>query len=150
MPFEVNIHTGEADTMTRKTLSISIVSMFLLLAGFVLAEPNMKPGKWEITTKTEMAGMPAQTMTHIQCIAKSNLVPMSEEAGEQCKVTDVVTSGSTVSFKISCAGQGGGMSGTGTVTYDGDTMNGTMTMTISGADLTVKNTLTGKYLGACD
>jgi len=141
------LNTGKEFEVTRKVIN---VSMFLLFAGFVLAEPNMNPGKWEITTKTEMAGMPAQSMTHVQCITKNDLVPMSEEAGQQCKVTDVKTSSNTVSFKIACGGQGGGMSGAGTITYDGDTMNGIMTMTISGADMTVKNTLNGKRLGDCD
>jgi hypothetical protein len=136
--------------MSRKIFLISIVSMFVLLLGIVWAEPNMNPGKWEITTKTEMAGMPAQSITHVQCIDKSDLVPMSEDAGQQCKVTDIKTSGDTVSWKITCGGQGGGMTGTGTITYSGDSMSGSMTMTISGTDMTVKNVITGKRIGDCD
>lgn len=136
--------------MARKALFVSIAGMFVLLGCTVLAGPNMNPGKWEITTRTEMAGLPTQSLTHLQCITQNDMVPMSEEASQQCKITDVQTSGNTLSFNIACGDQGGGMSGTGTITYDGDTMNGTMTMTVSGADMTVKNTLTGKRIGACD
>ncbi len=136
--------------MMRKTSLIGIFSVSVLLLATLWAQPNMNPGKWEITTKTEMAGMPAQSLTHTQCITASDLVPVGGDASQHCKVTDVKTSGNTVSWKITCGGQGGEMSGTGTITYEGDSMNGTMTMSIPGTEMTIKNVITGKRIGECD
>lgn len=130
-----------------------IWSAMVLLVVFALdawAGPQMNPGKWEITTTTEMAGMPPQTLTHIQCITNEDLVPMSGDADQECQVTDVTTQGNTVSWKITCGGQGGGMSGTGRVTYEGDRMHGSMEMIIAPYGTPVKNTLLGRRLGACD
>jgi hypothetical protein len=136
--------------MGYKMIFTGSISIFVLSLSTVWAGLNLNPGKWEITTKTEMAGMPAQSQTHTQCINKNELVPTSNDANQQCKVTDIEINGNTVSWKITCGGQGGGMSGTGTTTYEGDTLKGSMSMTITGTDMTVKNTLTGKRIGDCD
>ena len=129
---------------------MSVVGIIALSAGAAWAGPQMNPGKWEITTKTEMAGMPAQSLTHTQCITNDDLVPMSGDANNNCKVKNMKTSGNTVSWEMTCEGQGGGMDGTGEVTYTGDTMEGKMEMTIRGMGMKVKNTLSGKRIGPCD
>lgn len=138
--------------MTRKTVLIAIIASLALVTGYAWAGPQMNPGKWEITTKTEMAGMPPQTVTHTQCITDNDLVPMSQDANQECQVTDVRTVGNTVLWKITCGGQGGGgrMEGTGQVTYQGDTMQGFMEMTIADYNMQVKNTLYGRRVGDCD
>ncbi len=135
--------------MSRKIFLSALVS-FTSLAVVALAGLQMNPGKWEITTQTEMAGMPPQTMTHTQCITSDDLVPMSGDANVECQVTDVQVNGNTVSWKMSCGGQGGGMSGTGQVVYEGNRMQGVMQMTITGYGTQVKNTLIGRRIGACD
>ncbi len=136
--------------MVRTRIFMSIIGVMALSAGTAWAGPDMNPGKWEITTKTEMAGMPAQSLTHTQCITNDDLVPMSKDANNTCQVKNMKTSGNTVSWEITCEGQGGGMDGTGEITYDGDTMEGKMEMTIKGMDMKVKNTLSGKRIGTCD
>jgi len=128
--------------------SIAVVSITLMI-GAAWAESLMKPGQWEITTTTEMAGMPPQSMTHTQCITSDNVIPMSKDANKECQVTDIKTRGNTVSWKISCGGQGGKMKGTGSVTYNGNSMNGVMDMTIVSHGTKVKNTLSGRRVGAC-
>ena len=113
---------------------------------------NLNPGLWEITTVTEMVGMPGAApppMTFPQCITPDNLVPQSEGETEVCQVSELAVDGNTVSWKLTCSGQGGGMEGTGTITYNGDTMEGTMEMTMTMANMQVKNTLTGKRIGEC-
>ena len=135
--------------MARKVFLIGMFSMIALSLGTVWAEPRMNPGMWEITTRTEMAGMPPQSMTHTQCVTNNDLVPMGRGANQECQVTDIQTSGSTVTWKISCGGRGGGMTGTGSVTYNGDRMKGTMEMTIPGSNMKVKNILSGKRIGNC-
>ena len=139
--------------MIKKTVMLVVVfSIALCLGTAFAAGPNMKPGKWEITTQTEMEGMAMSIppITHTQCIKGDELVPQSQEANQECQVTDIKTSGDTVSWKIVCSGQNGGMEGTGEVTYKGDTMEGTMDMVIQGAGMQVKNKISGKRIGDCD
>ncbi len=136
--------------MSKNVFLLAMIVCLTLLASLCWAGPQMKPGKWEITTKTEMAGMPAQSSTHVQCITGDDLVPMDRNQGQQCQVTDVKTIGNTVSWKITCKGQGGEMTGTGEITYEGDHMQGSMEMTIPGYGSQIKNTLSGHRIGPCD
>lgn len=133
--------------MAKKIIIPSVVISIVLLVGYAWAEPQINPGKWEITTTTEMAGMSPQSQTHTQCITADDMVPMSEDANQECQVTDITTEGNTVSWRISC---GGNMNGTGSVTYSGDSMNGTMSMTIEPYGTKVHNTLSGWRIGPCD
>lgn len=131
------------------------VFVFALAFSFSVAwaEPNFNPGKWEITTTTEMTGVPGMKIppvTHTQCFEKGDIVPQSEEGSEECSVSDIRIDGNTVSWKIACSGQNGGMSGTGEATYAGDTMKGTMIMIMPGAGMKITNTLRGKRIGSCD
>lgn len=136
--------------MLKKVFCLVFIFSFIVSSGTAFAGPNMNPGKWEITTKTEMAGMPPQSRTHTQCVTADDLVPMSRDAHQECQVTDIRTSGNTVSWKISCGGQGGQMKGTGSTTYSGNSMNGVMDMTIVSYGTKVKNILSGRRVGPCD
>jgi len=134
-----------------------IVMVSLFFFGPAFAEPNMNPGKWKITIETkietEMVGMPDMNIppvTHTQCLEKGNLVPQSEEASQECKISDIEEDGDTISWKIICSGKNGQMEGTGEVTYRGDSMEGTMGMVIKGANMQVKNIINGRRIGDCD
>ena len=134
---------------------IAIISLIVLPLGTALAEPNVTPGKWEVTTTTEMVGVPGMAgmvppVTHTQCLTKGELVPQSEQSSKECKMSDIKVDGDSVSWKMSCSGQSGEMEGTGTVTYKGDSMTGTMNMVLKGAGMQIKNTISGKRIGACD
>lgn len=137
--------------MERKILLLILITFSTVLMGTVWAGPKMNPGTWEITTRTQIAGMPTQVLKHVQCITADDLVPVSQDANQECQVTNIVYSGNTVSWKISCGAQDGGMTGTGSVTYNGNSMNGAMDMTVTGGgNMRVKNTMTGKRIGDCD
>ncbi|MBN1625698.1 MAG: DUF3617 family protein [Deltaproteobacteria bacterium] len=136
--------------MAKKIFYMIFVSSVIVSFGTAFAGPNMDPGKWEITTKTEMAGMPPQSVTHEQCITNNDLVPVSGDANQECQVEDTQINGDTVSWKITCGGQGGGMTGTGKITYNGDSMNGEMNMTIAPYGTQVKNTISGRRIGDCE
>ena len=130
---------------------VAMVSLFFFSPAF--AEPNMNPGKWEITIETEMVGMPDMNIppvTHTQCLEKGDLVPQSEEASQECKMSDIKEDGDTVSWKIICSGKNGQMEGTGEVTYRGDSMEGAMNMVIKGAEMQIKNIISGRRIGNCD
>jgi hypothetical protein len=75
---------------------------------------------------------------------------MSQDANQGCRVTDIVYDGNTVSWNISCDAQSGGMKGTGKVTYNGDSMQGTMNMTMPGSDMQINNQFHGRRIGPCD
>jgi hypothetical protein len=139
--------------MAKKNIipSVVISIVIVLLVGYAWAEPQINPGKWEITTTTEMEGMPPQSQTHTQCITADNMVPMSHDANQECQVTDLITHENTVSWKITCGGKDGNkMSGTGLATYNGDSMNGTMSMIIEPYGTKIHNTLSGWRIGPCD
>jgi len=149
---ENNHYTRELK-MAKKALVFGIVLLVTFYLGVVFAGPNMNPGKWEITTETEMVGMSGMTVppvTHVQCLKKDDLVPQSNEASQECQVTDIEQDGDTVSWKIVCSGQNGQMDGTGTVTYRGDSMEGTMDMVIKGAGMRIKNKISGRRIGDCE
>ena len=137
--------------------------LFLILIAFLIsfplstafAELDLNPGKWEVTTTTEMVGVPGMAgmvppATHTQCLSKEELVPQSEVSSQECKMSDIKEDGNTVSWKMTCSGKNGDMEGTGTVTYKGNTMTGTMNMVIKGAGMQINNKISGKRVGACD
>ncbi len=138
--------------MVRKIIALSLVISIFFLCGTAMAGPEINPGKWEITTETEMVGMPMEVppVTHTQCLTSEDLVPQSDEANQECEITDVKISGNTVSWKIVCSGQNGRMEGTGQVTYSGDHMEGFMEMVIPDANMRIKNKITGQRIGECD
>ena len=141
--------------MRRTMFLIAILSLIILPLGTALAEPDLNPGKWEITTKTEMVGVPGMAgmippVTHTQCLTKGELVPQSVEASKECKISDIKEDGDTISWKMTCSGKNGHMEGTGSVTYKGDTMTGKINMVMKGAGMEIKNTISGKRVGNCD
>jgi uncharacterized protein DUF3617 len=139
--------------MAKKVFVLGTAFLVTFCLGVALAGPDMNPGKWEITTETEMVGMSGMTVppvTHVQCLKKGDLVPQSKEASQECQVTDVKQKGDTISWKIICSGQNGQMDGTGTVSYRGDSMEGTMDMVIKGAGMRIKNKIRGRRIGDCE
>ena len=124
----------------------------ILVVAPVVAGPNINPGLWEFTTETQMQGagnMQVPSETHTQCLTSDDLVPMSQNASQECQISNVVTRGDTITWDIVCGGQGGQMAGTGQVTYHGETMEGSMSMTISGSNMQLSNTITGRRIGPC-
>lgn len=138
--------------MFRRMALFVLISLLILSFDALAGGPNLNPGKWEITTETEMVGMPMKVppVTHTQCLTVKDIVPQSEGESKECQVSDIKVSGDTVSWKIVCSGQGGEMEGTGRITYSGDRMEGTMDMAIKGAGMQVKNKISGRRTGDCD
>lgn len=110
---------------------------------------NMQDGQWEITTTTEMAGMPAGMMkpyTMTTCLTQKEPVAMPKEQSD-CKMQDLKTSGNTVTWAMVCPNA----KSKGSITYAGTTYDGQIenVMKIEGKDMTSKMTMKGKYLGPC-
>jgi len=139
---------------------IAIIGMFVTL--LIIALPawgvDLTPGKYEITSKVEMPGMPSgmppQTIT--QCLTEQDPVPHTSagtSAGAQgCKVTNMTTKGDTVKYTLVCEQQGMQSKSSGEMTYKGETFYGTTQTKIvpSGGNMTITTKISGKRIGECD
>ncbi len=138
-----------------KKLFIVLVILFTTISiSFADPGPNMKEGKWEITTTTEMQGMPMQmpAVTQVQCLTKEDLVPQnSQQAGGNCNITDITVKGDSVSWTMRCSGQGGEETkGSGEITYSGDSFKGTMKVIMVQANMQMISTMRGTRIGKCE
>lgn len=119
------------------------------------APPNMAPGLWEITTRTEMPGMPmampAQTIRH--CFRASDLKDTRDSlpVDKECRIEDLSQSGNAVSWKMSCKTGGGSMRGEGRITHDGQSYSGTVSLRgrVEGQDVAMNSTYSGRRVGDC-
>jgi hypothetical protein len=132
-------------------LIASLVTMYAPLAQAAAGET------WEVTTKSEMAGMPyaMPETTLTVCQPKSgepDPKQMMERDGN-CKVTDVKHSGSKTTWKMRCDGDGQKMSGSGEITHSKSSYQGTSRMsgTADGEKFDMTASYRGKRIGqACD
>src|SRR5262245_42324856 len=139
-----------------RSAAIPLLTTALTLGTVHAAAPNMKDGLWEITTKMEMAGksagnMPQQVVR--RCVTKKDLDDprQTTPSGDaRCKMTDYKLAGNTATWKMACEGKSE-MTGTGTITYSGESYTGnqTMTMKTSGQAMNMKMDFTGRRVGDC-
>ena len=133
-----------------KKLSMVIFLVIVSLSGVVYAgsELNMEDGMWEITSQVKMQGMTIPPMTFSQCITKDNAVPQTNSPGQDdCKVSDMKTIGSTVSWSVVCGEPSGNMKGMGKITYHGDRFEGEMTTEQMGMVMVTE--MSGRRTGPC-
>ncbi len=140
--------------MLQKFFIVLIVVLSAISTSFAGSELNMQEGKWEITTKMQVPGMPPNMpqmqSTQIQCLTKKDFVPQNSQPGQECKITQKKIVGSTVTWTMVCKNPGGEMKGTGKVTYKGDTFEGTMKMLIpQQGNMEVTNHVSGRRTGSC-
>jgi hypothetical protein len=133
--------------------------MVFVAAVTISAQNPMRAGQWEVTVQVQMPNLPVQMpeMKFSQCITPEQLAkvptaglpnPTAPGGGdnENCKITDYDVSGSTVTWKMACTGDQQ-MTGSGQMTFDGDSYGGTMNMTMPQGEMAAK--LAGKRLGDC-
>jgi len=136
--------------MLKKLIYAFIILLPLTSISFAGSVVNFKPGKWEITSKMEMAGgmnIPSHTST--QCMTKDNIVPQNTQPGQECVVAETKTTGNTITWTMECKGQQGNMKGVGKITYDGDTFKGEMIMTIPMGNMKITSKMSGRRIGDC-
>jgi hypothetical protein len=134
-------------------LLLSTLILLILAAAAVFAQHPMRPGQWEVTMHMQMANMPMQLpeMKTTQCVTEAQLkdpasaVPTASR-NSSCKVSDYKTVGNMVSWKVACTGQEA-MTGTGEMTFSGDTYTGVMKTMMSQGEMSIK--MNGKRLGDC-
>lgn len=136
--------------MWKRLFLMSVI--FFVPLSFSLADsgPDMQEGLWEITTRLHMQGMNMPPMTQTQCLTKENMVPIGSERSQDCEITNMETSGNTVTWAMSCPSPQGETTGTGRITYHGDTFEGEFTMKnpASGPEITTR--MTGRRIGDCN
>ena len=138
--------------MLKRLFAISVILLTVFSISFAGSKLNMQEGKWEITSVTEMPGMPMNMgpMKHTQCITKKDLVPHSSQPGQECKITDTKITGDTVTWSMTCSGQGGKVQGSGKITYKGDSFEGESKMLIEQGNMEMTSHMSGKRIGNCD
>lgn len=137
--------------MERK-LTTLLCGIALLSLANGAAAAGMKAGLWEITTTTEMPGMPftppPTTMTH--CYTAEDVKDQQSVVPQQdgnCKITDLRSSGNKVTWKMVCSGEQKGK-GSGEITYSGNTAyQGKMKFETEG--MTMNSTYKAKRIGEC-
>ncbi len=137
-----------------KNIVIGVSVLMIFLVAGCSSGPDMKEGKWSITTEVSMTGLPMKVpaMSHEQCLTKKDMIPQEGQQGNQnCTVKDQKINGNTVTWKVICKGGNGESTSDGTITYKGESFTGTINVVMTGGPMTMKasNTLTGKYLGPC-
>ena len=114
---------------------------------------KLDPGEWEFTTTSHAPMAPEPRVeTKSECIVDGNRGADEFLAGmDECEVTDLVDTESTMSYKISCPRGEMSLEGAAVMKTDGKTVNGDMKMSMSmvGREMTMKMNWAGKRKGAC-
>lgn len=116
---------------------------------------QMTPGLWEITTTMEMPGMPGggyATKNRI-CMRADDMEMekkgLDEEMSKTCKITNMKSSRSNLSYDISCSGEQP-MKGKVKMSFKADSYTGTMVMDMGGENAMKMTTrYSGKRIGKC-
>jgi len=135
--------------MAEKMQTLLLVAVLVMCASPVVANPDVQEGSWEITVVSEMGGMTLPPQKHTQCLKSDALVPADPQMPQNCVIKDQRVSGTTVNWTMECSTAGAKTVSTGSITYEGESFSGTMDVAISGTDMKVVNTMSGRRLGPC-
>ena len=139
--------------MLKKHTIIYLTMFFMFLLVSTSWALDFVPGRYEITSKVEMPGMPSSIppQTTTQCMTKQDPLPTKNVASQDCKVTDLVTKGNTVSWKMECNQQGQKMKSTGQITYNGESFEGTIKTDLGpqAGNMIITTVISGKRIGDC-
>ncbi len=133
-----------------KRTVIAVVGAMLLLPSGVFAADGIRDGYWEITSQSEMPGMPmkipATTVKH--CYTKEDVKDQKKVIArdKNCTLTDYKVVGNKVTWAMKCTGQSAGTF-SGETVFSTDSYASTMKMKAQGQNMTVK--VKGKRIGEC-
>jgi hypothetical protein len=140
--------------MFRNVVSAAVILCATVSFAYAGSAPDMKEGKWEISTTIGVEGMIVETepMNDIQCLTKKNFLPPLADMGKECKATNIKVKGNVVKWTMKCNEQAGSMESVGTITYKGDKFEGTIKTTIKdpqAGKMTMVQRMIGKRIGDC-
>jgi hypothetical protein len=138
----------QGETIMKKVFIAFICTLVLPSVSF--AANSIREGLWEITSRVEMPGMPIAIPPTIMkhCYSKTDVADQKKVIARQqdCKVTDMKTSGNKVSWTMKCTGKQAATM-TGETVFGGDSYTSIMHMKAEGHDMTTK--VKGKRIGDC-
>jgi len=131
------------------------LSLLFVLIGVwytpAYAEPNMTGGKWEITSKMVMEGLPVAIppVKTTMCLNNKQAVP--QKAQKNCKMISNKVVGNTVTWVMQCQDKTGTTDSEGAITYRGSSFDGKVIMTMKNREGSQKMTqdMHGKRIGDC-
>ncbi|MDP1527238.1 MAG: DUF3617 family protein [Rhodocyclaceae bacterium] len=135
-------------------LRLPIIAASLLLVALPASAQEMKPGLWEITTTMKMQGMqmPGAKFTH--CYTAQDISSGKQYKGDEaskCTISNLKTSGGSVSYDMACAADGSKMAGSvkGTVSPTAYTFDQKIRMTPDQGMGEMHSTMNGRRVGDC-
>lgn len=119
------------------------------------ASMEIEEGLWEITTKTEMKGMPFSMpeSKHTQCLTKEEFIPKPDTSAGNCKMIKTKVDGNTGEWVMECHDDKIKMKSTGKLTYAGNRFEGVITTVIDDPDMgkmEMSQQLSGRRIGECE
>lgn len=140
--------------MLKNIITIILIVCCMTLFAIPSIALDFQPGKYEITSKVEMPGMPGAIppQTIIQCITEQDPIPKQNPENQECKIVDMNQTGNTITWKMECDQQGQKITSTGSITYKGDSFKGTIltNMGSQAGDMTMTTIITGKRISDCE
>lgn len=145
--------------MSIRTIKLLTLMVAGCSAAVFAAAPDFKEGKWDVSYRMEVVGMPFPmppiTARKTMCLDKSNYVPDNSQQGQECKVSNQKVNGNTVTWTMHCYAQERTIEGHGKITYQGDRYDGAMDAKLisddgQGPAVGYQYTMHGQRLGACD
>jgi len=138
-------HQSECESCGIDKLFYSIACLIFLGPTAGWAEGNDE--LWEMTTTTEVKGMPETTRISTVCMKKgATYKPVKTPAQKKCEIVDVEVSGDTIKWKMECSGRNP-MKGSGRMERNGNMMKGGMEMASENLGMTQE--ISGKLIGSC-
>lgn len=133
-----------------KRISVFVLGAIALLSTGAFAADSIREGYWEVTSQTEMPGMPmkipASTIKH--CYTKEDVKDQKKVIAREknCTLTDYKVAGNKVTWAMKCTGQNAGTFNGETI-FSQDSYASVMKMKSQGHNMTVK--VKGKRVGEC-
>ena len=97
------------------------ILIFVIIVGLATQAwgLNLKEGRYEITSTVKMSGMPMQPppTTITECVTQQDPVPNQQADSGNCRITDMKTTGNTVTWEMECDQQGQEMKSASTKTW---------------------------------
>ena len=138
--------------MSKHVLPTTVFCVLLLFAANAWTL-DLEDGRYEITSTVKMEGVPMQPppTTITECLTKQDPVPNQQADGGKCKITNMKTTGDTVTWEMECNQQGQQMKSKGQMAYRGKHFEGTVHTQIGpqAGSMKMTTTIKGKRIGDC-
>ena len=140
--------------MSKRIVTVLAVAVMTWWVAIANAAPNMHQGKWEVTTKMEMQGMPMEMppVKATVCLTDNDVVPQKAEKDQDCRMISSKVEGNTVTWVMQCRDKRGNtIDSKGKITYRGESFEGHAEMDMSGKDGRhhMSQKMSGKRIGDC-